>query len=251
MSHTLIAAHRGGAGLWAENSLTAFRHAIYLPIDLIEFDVHRSRDGALVVHHDALLDRTTTGSGPLCEKAWPDLQRLAVKGTFGERMPLLDEVVDLTRPTPIDLRLEFKCRADGSRYVGFEAEIVARLRDKDMVSRTIFTSFHWGTLETALGLAEPRGAVALARSAQIAEPEALAATIAQLKALGLGEIGVPASAAAADLFARVRDAGLRIGLFGVNTREAIAQAFDLQASAFTTDRPDWAIAERAKRAVSA
>ena len=54
---TAIAAHRGGARLWPENSRQAFRNASRMAVDFIEFDVHRSRDGHLLVHHDAELGR--------------------------------------------------------------------------------------------------------------------------------------------------------------------------------------------------
>ncbi|MGH7342170.1 MAG: glycerophosphodiester phosphodiesterase family protein, partial [Candidatus Rokuibacteriota bacterium] len=50
-----IAAHRGGAGLWPENSLAAFAGALALGIDLLELDVHLSADGEVVVIHDATL----------------------------------------------------------------------------------------------------------------------------------------------------------------------------------------------------
>ena len=62
-SRPLVVAHRGGAALWAENSITAFRGAIGLGVDLIEFDVHPTRDGKIVVIHDPTLGRTTTGTG--------------------------------------------------------------------------------------------------------------------------------------------------------------------------------------------
>ena len=63
---TLLAAHRGGSLLWPENSLLAFRNAIALGADFIEFDVHLSKDGEVVVIHDPTLERTTTGAGPSC-----------------------------------------------------------------------------------------------------------------------------------------------------------------------------------------
>src|SRR3990172_7572305 len=62
---TLLAAHRGGALLWPENSLLAFRNAVALGADFIEFDVHLSRDSEVVVIHDSTLERTTSGSGPV------------------------------------------------------------------------------------------------------------------------------------------------------------------------------------------
>jgi glycerophosphoryl diester phosphodiesterase len=251
MPFPLIAAHRGGAGLWPENSLTAFRNAIRLPVDLIELDVHRCKDGLLVVHHDATLDRMTDGHGPLAGKSWDELCSVTVNGTDGEPLPLLDEVISLIAPTGIDLRLEFKCRIDGSRYAGIEAETIALLREADMLRRTIFTSFEWDTLETALSLASVRGAIALMRKDAIPTPEAYAAALAYVRAKALPEIALPAALMNADNLARARDQGLRAGAFGINTQERIAAAFDLSASAFTTDRPDWALAEKERRSVSA
>src|SRR2546427_13064131 len=56
---TRLAAHRGGARLWPENSLRAFRESLALGADLVELDVHLTADGALAVIHDATLRRTT------------------------------------------------------------------------------------------------------------------------------------------------------------------------------------------------
>ena len=61
---TLITGHRGARNLWPENSLTGFRNAITLGVDAIEFDVHLTRSGELVVIHDATLERTAEGAGP-------------------------------------------------------------------------------------------------------------------------------------------------------------------------------------------
>ena len=55
----IIAAHRGGALEVPENSPMAFRHAAGLAVDYVEFDVHPSADGQLVVHHDAVFGRMT------------------------------------------------------------------------------------------------------------------------------------------------------------------------------------------------
>jgi glycerophosphoryl diester phosphodiesterase len=61
----LVYAHRGGAALRPENTLAAFDHGLALGADGLELDVHLSRDGIVMVHHDADLDRTTDGRGPL------------------------------------------------------------------------------------------------------------------------------------------------------------------------------------------
>ena len=62
---TKITGHRGARNLWPENSLTGFRNVLALGVDAIEFDVHLTDAGELVVIHDATLDRTTDKTGPV------------------------------------------------------------------------------------------------------------------------------------------------------------------------------------------
>lgn len=61
----LVIAHRGGAGLWPENTLVAFHAADEMGVDILEMDIHSTADGVLVVHHDDEVDRTTDGSGAI------------------------------------------------------------------------------------------------------------------------------------------------------------------------------------------
>jgi glycerophosphoryl diester phosphodiesterase len=75
-SPPLRIAHRGGAGIWPENTLYAFERAANLGMDLVEMDVHASADGVLVVMHDETVDRTTDGSGLIREKTLAELKRL-------------------------------------------------------------------------------------------------------------------------------------------------------------------------------
>jgi glycerophosphoryl diester phosphodiesterase len=72
----LVYAHRGGAALRPENTVTAFDHGLALGADGLELDVHLSRDGVVVVHHDRVLERTTNGRGPLAACTAAELRRL-------------------------------------------------------------------------------------------------------------------------------------------------------------------------------
>lgn len=72
----LVFAHRGGAKLRPENTILAFDHGLSLGADGLEFDVRLSRDGVVVVHHDATLERTTDGTGPLVARTADELARL-------------------------------------------------------------------------------------------------------------------------------------------------------------------------------
>jgi len=74
--------HRGAAGLAPENTLPSFALGLALGADILELDVHASRDGVIVVCHDPTLERTTDGTGPLCQRSLYELQQLDAGRNF-------------------------------------------------------------------------------------------------------------------------------------------------------------------------
>ncbi len=72
----VVTAHRGFSGRYPENTLLAFQKAIEQGVDIVEFDVRESSDGALVIMHDAFLDRTTDDKGPVNGHSLRELKRL-------------------------------------------------------------------------------------------------------------------------------------------------------------------------------
>lgn len=101
----LTFAHRGGAGLWPENTLAAFRGAIALGCSHLETDLRLTRDGQIVACHDARVDRTTEGTGDVSSYTLEELQRLDAGYRFspdgesfpargqGHRIPAFAEIV--------------------------------------------------------------------------------------------------------------------------------------------------------------
>ena len=79
----LVLAHRGGAALRPENTIAAFDRALELGADGLELDVRLSRDGEVVVHHDATVDRTTSGRGPVAALDAGELAGLDAGARFG------------------------------------------------------------------------------------------------------------------------------------------------------------------------
>ncbi len=243
-SPPLVAAHRGGAALWAENSITAFRGAIGLGVDLIEFDVHLSRDNKIVVIHDPTLGRTTTGAGAVVDHEWSELAKLRLKEGGHDPIPLFDEVIDLIEPTPLGLRMEIKVRADATPYPGLEAMLAERLQATAMLDRTVVTSFAWETLKTFGDLAEPAGFIALVRRDMFDGAGGIEAAGKRVSAGGFAEMGAPISCLGADSVARAGDLGLRLGAYGVKTPGDIEKALEWGVHVFTTDRPDLAMTRR-------
>lgn len=70
-----IIAHRGFSGRFPENTMLAFEQAATLDVDALEFDVHATRDGRIVVIHDATLQRTTNISGSVADHTWDELKK--------------------------------------------------------------------------------------------------------------------------------------------------------------------------------
>ncbi len=103
----MLVAHRGGARLAPENTLVAFGAAVReWRADMLELDVRLTRDGHVVVLHDATLDRTTDGSGPVFERTLEEVRALDAGHRFldldgrhshrgrGVTVPTLDEVLE-------------------------------------------------------------------------------------------------------------------------------------------------------------
>lgn len=142
----LIGAHRGGARDAPENTLAAFAEGIERGADLIELDVHLSRDGELVVIHDHTVDRTTDGSGAVHDLTLAELQRLDAGGWFaprfaGERIPSLAEVV-----AAVDRRAGLAIELKGwpAAATDLADAVVALLEQTRTVETTLVIAFdHW------------------------------------------------------------------------------------------------------------
>jgi glycerophosphoryl diester phosphodiesterase len=111
---TGICAHRGASRTHPENTLPALHEAVRLGVQMIEFDVRGTRDGALVLMHDATVDRTTDGVGPVAELSLDEIRRLDA-GSWkapefaGTRVPTLREAL---RAMPVDLWLNVHLKGD-------------------------------------------------------------------------------------------------------------------------------------------
>lgn len=143
---SIIMAHRGARNLWAENSLLGFRRVIEAGFTAVEFDLHLTDDGTLVVMHDATLERTTNATGPT--RALSDASRKEVRlkdesgAVSDEYVPSFDEVLDLFAPHPeIILYVELKADEAYRPYAGMVAKITAALDARGMSKRAWLHSF--------------------------------------------------------------------------------------------------------------
>lgn len=113
-----VAAHRGWRSKYPENTMEAFKAAIELGVDQIETDVRITKDGELVLIHDATVDRTTDGSGTVCELTLAELKKLDAGN--GARIPAFIELMELVKEHPtLTLDIELK------EYPTEEREVLA------------------------------------------------------------------------------------------------------------------------------
>ena len=148
--HVLAVAHRGASRDAPENTLAAFRAALDAGAAAVECDVQRTRDGRLVVIHDQTVDRTTDGRGAVGALAFEDLRRLDAGRWFGpafagERVPSLDELLDLVRGRALVL-LEIK--QGPVFYEGIERQAVDALRRRGMAESALVMSFDHTAVRT-------------------------------------------------------------------------------------------------------
>jgi len=89
MRRPSVIAHRGASGYEYENSRAAFRRAVMLDADGVELDIHATRDGGIVVHHDPELP----GVGPIAQLSVAEARQVMLRN--GETLPLLSEILEL------------------------------------------------------------------------------------------------------------------------------------------------------------
>ena len=96
----LILAHQGGENEWPSNTMYAFRRAHEIGADVLDTDLHMTRDGVLVLIHDTTVDRTTNGTGAISEMDWADLAGLDAAYRFsldGQTYPLRGQGISIPR----------------------------------------------------------------------------------------------------------------------------------------------------------
>jgi glycerophosphoryl diester phosphodiesterase len=214
-----IVAHRGASHDAPENSLEAFRLG-WAEGDANELDVHLSRDGRLVVIHDASTKRTHKVDKPVVEQTFDELKALG--------LPALEEVLDV--PPGKRLFIEIKC--------GPEAldPLKRHLADRPP-ERFVIIGFNLGTMTRAKKLLP---AVPVLWLSGWKEETKLEDLIAQAKAAGLDGLDLnhkfPIDAA---FVKKVHDAGLKLYTWTVNDPAVAKLQKEAGVDGITTDRPGW------------
>ncbi len=144
----LVMAHRGGAGLWPENTMYAFERAVTMGVDVLEMDVHSTADGVLVVMHDSTVDRTTDGTGAVRDLTLAEVKALDAGYRWssddgktypyrggGITVPSLEEVFVAFPAQPMNVEIK-----QGEPSIA--AALCGMIRRFGMMDRVLVASFH-------------------------------------------------------------------------------------------------------------
>ncbi len=215
-----VIAHRGGSQLYPENTLTAFRQAEALGVDMIECDVHVSRDGELMVIHDSTLDRTGGQSVRVADLTAQELAQVDVGQ--GQGVPTLREILS-TLHIPVAVEIKTMAVVEG----------LLRLfaSDASLVQRVTPLSFHHRAIkeltERVPGL--EAGVLLVGAPVDLAH---------MVRAAGVRLASLKYDLVNRDLVHEMHREGILVGVWTVNDPAAIASMVDAHVDAIGSDRPD-------------
>ena len=223
-------AHRGASAYAPENTLAAFDKALDLGAGHVEFDVHFSADGQVVVIHDDTVDRTTNGSGAVASLTLAQLKGLDAGSWFaaqftGERIPSL---VDLLEGYKSRLHFHIEIKGQAEHLSERSVDLVRGYGWPDSVT---ITSFQKERLEEARAYAPEIPAGWLAR-------EVDESMVEQARRMGLAEICPHADFLDRELVERLHQKGFMVRAWGVRDEEVMRRVVEAGADGITIDFPD-------------
>lgn len=236
MSHPFrIYAHRGASAELPENTLVAFGRALELGCDALETDVHATRDGAIVVHHDATGRRTAGVDRAVADTDLEDVRRWDVGR--GLRVPLLSELLDACPGVTVNVDI----KAHSKRAAGLVVDLV---RARGDAARVTLTSVDDAVVRHVHALGY-EGQIGLGRAAALlvlATPRAVLATLRGRGLLVGDALQIPWRFKGvrfdhARLVGRGHAAGLRVDYWTVNDPDVARRLVALGADGIMTDDP--------------
>ncbi len=230
-----IFAHRGASGYAPENTLEAFKLAADMGAHGVELDVHICRSGELVVTHDESIERVSDGQGLVMDLTLSELKALHFNRTHPEyadaRIPTLQEVFQLLRPTGMRINIELKNSAID--YPDLEKKVIDLAAREGMLDKVLFSSFNHHSMLRVKAI-DPKLYCGLLYEATLVKPWAYAV------ALGVDaihphftEVLVPGGNCAL-----AHKAGIEINTWTVNREEDLRAVLAEGADILITNYPD-------------
>ncbi len=232
----IIIAHRGYSEVAPENTLPAIQKAVEAGARVIECDIQSTRDGVPVLIHDSTLQRTTSGSGYVWQATCEEVQALDAGAWMhpafsGVRVPRLADALAVI-PREVTLNLEIKPAAF-QKNRGIVVSVLELLEGNPHVN-AMLSSFSMEVLEEAAGLRESVERVLLMH-----RPRRLPSIVESLERIGSRKFFCNVMLLNANLADRLRERGIRTGVFSVNSSRSLRQALKCGVDYIITNRVRW------------
>ncbi|WP_019219974.1 glycerophosphodiester phosphodiesterase [Bartonella florencae] len=240
MSEKKIVAHRGGACLYPENTLSAFVNAIALGVDEIECDVHLLKSGEVVVFHDFRLEQLVGKTGYIHDIDNETRKQLCVKGST-EPPPLLEEVLDLLAPTNVGLHLEIKTCGEVERETILSQKALALVKSRNLAERVSAISFGPASLRSFIEAGITSGPCIDSFEGDMYQH------FSEWKKLGYRDLSLYGSIVSQDFIEAALEAGFIVGVWTINGKARLSYWLDMPVHYITTDQPDLALQLRTQR----
>lgn len=221
-------AHRGASEYAPENTLSSFYLGLLQGANGIETDVQKTKDGQLVLFHDATLDRVSDATGRLCDYTLSQLKNIKIFGNattgFYDRIVTLQEFLEKFSRYDIRFAIELK-GAD------VEKETLAMVKDFGLMQKTTFTSFQFDYIKKIKELDKTARVGWLTSSV---DDEAMN----RLLEIGGEEFAPKAELVTEELMSKWRNAGLGVRAWGVSNVALMKKMFSLGVDGMTVNFPD-------------
>jgi glycerophosphoryl diester phosphodiesterase len=242
MNTPLIIGHRGASAVAPENTMAAFREAIAVGADGIEFDVRLTRDGVPVVIHDSTLRRTGGLSQRIADLTWSEVAKVDVGSWFSrsfanETVPSLAELFTLFESNNSTLYLEMKCDS-AAEYAPLAAACCELIDQRGLKERVVVECFQLPALKIVSELSSDIKTVALFEPS-ISNPSVLSDQSIINKAVDVGAaaLALHHRLARRSLIEKAKDLGLHIAVWTVDDPAWLERARTLGIDALITNDP--------------
>lgn len=222
-----VTAHRGASVYYPENTMSAFRGAKELGADWIELDVQQTKDKKLIILHDYNLKRTTGVNKNTLDLTYEEIKELDAGSFFsesftGEKIPLLEEVIEFAKENNIRLNIELKPTGNES---DFEKSVVDIIKEYEFSDMCVITSQVYEVLEKVK---------AYDNSIETVYVMSLAyGDITKLTSAD--SFSIEASSVNKKLVQKVHNNGKELYVWTVNTEESISKMIELNVDNIITD----------------
>lgn len=249
VAEMLIIGHRGASAAAPENTITAFREALAVGADGIEFDVRLTRDRVPVVIHDSTLRRTGRLPHRVADLTWAEISKVDVGSWFAsafanETVPSLAELFTLFQSNTATLYLEMKCDA-ASEHRALAEACVKAINEYGLKERVVVECFQLPALRIVKEIDPEIRTVALFEPS-FTNPSVLSdqRIINQARDVGAAALALHHRLARESLVEKAKDAGLHVAVWTVDDPAWIERAKQIGVDALITNNPAVMLAHR-------